>query len=87
VDRRDDGEAERRWKLELTGVVVRSFRCTRVRLGGLGSTSGSRRCSRSTGSGMGSSVGGCRRRLEGAAEVQRGVALGEKKCRGIEVLR
>jgi hypothetical protein len=42
VDRWDDGEAERRWKLELTGVVVRSFRCTRVKLGRLGSTSGSR---------------------------------------------
>jgi hypothetical protein len=82
----DDGEAERRRKLELTGIVVRSFRCMRVRLSELGSTSGSRRCSRSTGSGMGSGVGGCRRRPEGAAEVHRGVALGEKKCRGIEVV-
>jgi hypothetical protein len=40
VDRRDDGEAARRQKLELTGVVVRSFRCMRARLGGLVSLSG-----------------------------------------------
>jgi hypothetical protein len=58
VDRRDDGEAERRRKLELTGIVIRSFRCTRAKLGRLGSTSGSRRCSRSTGSGMGGGSGG-----------------------------
>jgi hypothetical protein len=86
VDRRDDGEAERRRKLELTGVVVRSFRCTRERLGRLESTSGSRRCSRSTGSGRANSVGGCRQRPEGAVEVRREAALEERKCRGIEVL-
>jgi hypothetical protein len=40
VDRWDDGEAERRRKLELTGIVVRSFRCSRAKLGRLGSTSG-----------------------------------------------
>jgi hypothetical protein len=36
MGRRDDGEAERRRKLELTGVVVRSFRCMRAKLGELG---------------------------------------------------
>jgi hypothetical protein len=41
VDHQDDGEAEQRQKLELTGIVVRSFRCTRAKLGTLGSTSGS----------------------------------------------
>jgi hypothetical protein len=40
VDRRDDGEAERLRKLELTGIVVRSFRCMRAKLGRLGSTVG-----------------------------------------------
>jgi hypothetical protein len=45
MDQQDDGEAERRRKLELTGVMVRSFRCTRAELGRLGSTSGSRRLS------------------------------------------
>jgi hypothetical protein len=79
VDRRDDGEAERQCKLELTGVVVRSFRCTRAKLGRLGSTSGSRRCSRSTGSGMGGGSGGCRRRAEAAVEVRRGGELGKRK--------
>jgi hypothetical protein len=44
-------EAERRRKLELTGVVIQSFRCTRAKLGRLGSTRGSRWCSRSTGLG------------------------------------
>jgi hypothetical protein len=34
-----------------------------------------------------SSVVGYQRRPEGVAEVQRGAALGERKCRGIEVLR
>jgi hypothetical protein len=40
VDQRDDGEAERRRKLELTGVVVRSFWCTRAKLGRLGALGG-----------------------------------------------
>jgi hypothetical protein len=40
VDRWDDGEAERRRELELTGVVVRSFWCKRAKLGRLGSSSG-----------------------------------------------
>jgi hypothetical protein len=79
VDHRDDGEAERRWKLELTVVVARSFRCTRAKLGRLGSTSGSRRCSRSTGSGMGGGSSGCRWRAEAAAEVRRGGELGKRK--------
>jgi hypothetical protein len=35
---------------------------------------------------MESGVVGCRRRLEGAAEVRRGATLGERKCYGIEVL-
>jgi hypothetical protein len=35
---------------------------------------------------MGSGVVVCRRRPEGAAEVRQGAALGERKCRGIEVL-
>jgi hypothetical protein len=79
VDERDDGEAERWRKLELTGVVVRSFRCMRAKLGRLGSTSGSRRCSRSTGSGMGGGGGGCQRRAGASAEVLRGGELGKRK--------
>jgi hypothetical protein len=86
MDRRDDGEAERRRELELTSVVVRSFRCTRAKLGRLGSTRGSRWCSRSTGSGMRSGGGGCRREAGAAAEVRRGAAFGKEKCRGKEVL-
>jgi hypothetical protein len=70
MDRRDDSEAERRRELKLTGVVVRSFRCTRVKLGRLGSTRGSRWCSRSTRSGMRSGGGGCRWRAEGVKEVR-----------------
>jgi hypothetical protein len=58
VDRRDDGEAERRRELELTGVAVRSFWCRRAKLGGLVSSSGSWQCSRSTGLGMETGVGG-----------------------------
>jgi hypothetical protein len=82
VDRRDDGEAERRRKLELTGVVVRSYRCTRAKLGRLGNTSGSRRCSRGTGSGMGSGRGGCRWRAETAAVLRRGVVVGTERISG-----
>jgi hypothetical protein len=70
MDRWDDGEAERQRELELTGVVVRSFRCTRAKLGRLGITRGSRWCSSSTGSGMRSGGGGCRRRAEAAEEVR-----------------
>jgi hypothetical protein len=87
VDQREDGEAERRRKPELTDVVVRSFRCTRAKLGRLGSTRGSRWCSRSTGSGMGSGGGDCRREAGAAAEVRRGAAFGKEKCRGKEVLK
>jgi hypothetical protein len=76
VDRRDDGEAERRRELELTGVVVRSFWCKRAKLGRLGSTSGLLWCCWSTGSGLGGGSGGCRRRAVVAAEVRRGVVLG-----------
>jgi hypothetical protein len=73
VDQRDDGEAERRQELELTGVVVQLFWCKRVELSGLVSFSGSRWCSRSTGSGMGSGGGGCRWRTGAAVEVRQGV--------------
>jgi hypothetical protein len=82
VDRWEDSEAERRRKLELTGVVVRSFWCKRVKLGGLVSFSGSQRCSRSTGSGVGSGSDGCRRRAEAAAGLRRGGELGKAKGSG-----
>jgi hypothetical protein len=44
--------------LSSPGLWETMFGCGRMKLDGLGSTSGSRRCSNSTGSGLGGGVGG-----------------------------
>jgi hypothetical protein len=72
VDRRDDGEAERRLELELELAG-------RTKLGRLMSFSGLLWCCWSTGSGMGGSGGSCRWRAGAAAEIRRGGELGKER--------
>jgi hypothetical protein len=81
-----DGEAERRRSLSSPALRGTMLGCGRAKLDGSVSYRESRWCSRSATLGMGSGVGGCRQWPEGAAEVRRGAALGERKCHGIEVL-
>jgi hypothetical protein len=69
----DDGVAEQRRELKLTGVVVRLFWCKGVQLGGLVSFRGSRWCSRSTESGMESGGGGCQQRGDRRQKVDAAV--------------
>jgi hypothetical protein len=64
--------------LSLPALWETMLGCGRVKLAGLGSTSGLSWCCRSIGSGLRGGSGGCRRQAVAAAEVRRETTLREK---------
>jgi hypothetical protein len=82
MERRDDGEAERRRSSSSPALWSGLLGCGNLKLGMSVSTSGWRRCCWSTGLQVGGGGGGCRRRAGATAELRQGVALGKKESVG-----